>query len=355
MTVVLLEMVLAMEGLWAAVLLVLLGAALLSLSKRRRRKAAAEAARPEIQEAVALYLGGANDSGKLRALTAAHPEAVEASILAFQSMVGGTSRLADLALSLGFVEHWCTAAHSRKVAQRRRAFARLAALGHAESVRRMAGTLPLEGLKDSDEQVRLESARILVFSEDTEQVAQVFDAVLTDAPLNRMLLAPLLRRHAAELCQAKIPRALETLGARDLTNLLKLLVSWECALPLTNLRPLAEHPDAEVRALTMQLLSRVPITPVNRGALLLGLADRDLAVVKSAVAAVGRLKIPEAIPQVTSCLRRNDESLARLAASVLVEMGAAGQSALEGQATNSDPIASAAATQALELGAGASV
>jgi len=349
MTVLLLKLVLALEGLWAAVLLLLLGLALLSLMKRRTRRLAAGAARPAIQEAVALYLSGANDVTKLRELTAAHPEAVEASILAFQTMVGGTSRLADLALSLGFVEHWCTAAHSRKASQRRRAFGRLAAMAHAESVRRMAGILPVSGLKDPDEQVRLEAARALVFSEDAEQVAQVFDAVLTDAPLNRMLLAPLLRQHAAVLCENKIPRALATLGARELIHLLKLLVSWECTLPLTNLRPLAEHPDASVRTLTMQLLSRVPINPMNRGALLLGLADRDTGVVKAAVAAVGRLKIPEAIPQVTSCLRRNDESLARLAASVLVEMGTAGQGALQGQVGNTNPIASTAATQALEL------
>jgi HEAT repeat protein len=344
-----LKVVFALEGAWAVVLLALLGIASATLTKTRKRRLAALASVPAIQDAVALYLSGSNDLTQLRSLAKACPEAVESSILAFQAMVGGTTRLAELALSLGFVEQWCTAAHSSKPAVRRRAFSRIAALAHAEPVRRVAGDLPLAGLKDSDEQVRLESARAMVCSDDPAQVARVFEAVLTDSPLNRLLLAPLLRRHGAELCSTTIPRVLGTLGTRDLLNLLQLLVSWECSLPLVNLSPLSEHPDAAIREETMRLLSRVPTNPMNRGALLLGLADRETAVVMAAVAAVGRLRLPDAIPQVVSCLRRNDEGLARAASLVLAEMGQDGQSALKEQTGNPNPIASAAAVQALTL------
>jgi HEAT repeat protein len=355
MTGLVLKIVLALEGIWAVVLLVLLGVAKIVLTKARKRRLAAQASGPAIQEAVALYLGGNNDLTQLRRLAKACPGAVESSILAFQAMVGGTTRLAELALSLGFVEQWCVGAHSSKRAVRRRAFSRIAALSQAEPVRRVAGDLPVVGLKDHDEQVRLESARAMVCSEDPAQVAQVFEAVLTDAPLNRMLLAPLLRRHGAELCSTTIPKAMAVLGARDLLNLLRLLISWECTLPLVNLRELSEHPDAAVRMETMSLLSRVPTTPMNRGALLLGLADQDAAVVMAAVGAVGRLRLPEAIPPVVSCLRRNDEGLARAAAIVLAEMGKDGQSALQEQTGNMNSIASAAAVQALALvGAGVS-
>ena len=344
-----LKIALVLEAVWAVVLLVLLAVTIVVLKNAGKRRLAAQASGPAIQDAVALYLSGSNELTQLRNLAKVSPEAVESSILAFQSMVGGTMRMAELALNLGFVEQWCTEAHSKKAAVRRRAFARIAALAPAEPVRRVAGDLPVTGLKDRDEQVRLESARAMVCSDDPAQVAQVFEAVLTDAPLNRMLLAPLLRRHAAELCNTTIPKALAMLGTRDLLNLLRLLVSWECSLPLVNLRGLAEHPEATVRVETMRLLSRVPMTPMNRGALLLGLADRDTTVVLAAVAAVGRLRLPEAIPQVISCLRRNDEALARAAAIVLADMGGDGHSALQEQAGSPNPIAAAAAVQALTL------
>jgi len=351
-----LKAVLALEAVWAVVLLVLLGVTMAVLSASRKRRLAALAADPAIQDAVALHLGGNNDLTQLRRLAKTHPEAVEASILAFQSMIGGTTRLAELALGLGFVEHWCEGAHSGNPARRRRAFSRIAAMAHAEPVRRMTGDIPVAGLTDSDEQVRLEAARAMVCSEDLGQVALVFEAMLTDAPLNRLLLAPMLRRYAAALCHTAVPKALAELGTQPLLNLLRLLVSWECSLPLlVDLRPLAEHPEPAVRLETMRLLARVPTSATSRGTILSGMADRDPAVVMAAVATVGRLKLPDAIPQVTSCLRRNVEGVARAAAIVLSEMGPEGRLALEGQVGNPDPIASRAAREALELsGAGPS-
>jgi hypothetical protein len=343
-----LNAVLVLEAAWAVVLLALLGVTMAVLYANRKRRLAELAASPAIQDAVALHLSGNNDLTQLRSLAKAHPEALEASILAFQSMIGGTTRLAELALDLGLVEQWCVAAHSRKPAQRRRAFSRIAAMAHAEPVRRVAGDIPVAGLSDSDEQVRLEAARAMVCSEDPGQVARVFEAMLTDAPLNRMLLAPMLRRHAAVLCSTAIPKALAVLDTEDLLNLLRLLASWECSLPLlVELGPLAERPEAAVRFETMRLLARVPTNPMNRGAILCGMTDRDPAVAMAAVATVGRLKLPDAIPQVTSCLGRSVEGLARAAAIVLSELGPEGRRALEGQVGNPDPIASMAAREAL--------
>lgn len=325
-----LKSVLVLEGIWALVLLALLGFATAVLAAGGKRRQAELAAVPAIQEAVALHLSGSNDLSQLRELAATFPDAVAASILGFQSMVGGTSRLAELALSLGFVEQWCTACHSRNPAERRKGFSRIAAMANAEAVRRMAGTIPAGGLKDPDEQVRLEAARAMVCSEEPEQVAQVFHAMLTDVPLNRLLLAPLMRRHAIPLCQHTIPRALDTLGKKDLLNLLKVLVSWECSLPLSDLRPLAEHPDATVRVETMRLLSQVPTSAMNRSAIVLGLSDKDPAVVLAAVVTVGRLRLRDAIPQVTSCLRRSEKVLAHAAATVLAEMGEAAAAGVSG-------------------------
>ena len=344
-----LQIVLALEAGCFVLLLALLVLAMAVLSASRKRRLAALAAEPAIQEAIAVHLGGSNDLTQLRALTAAHPEAVQVSILAFQAMVGRTTRLAELALSLGFVEHWCEAAHSSDLAGRRRAFSGIAALAHAEPVRRRAGNIPALGLQDADEQVRLEASRALICSEEPAQVARVFEAVLRDAPLNRALLAPMLRSHAAALCDTTVPNALNTLGAGEMVNLLRLLASWECSLPLPDVSPLAEHPMVEVRVEAMRLLARVPANAMNRAAIHCGLADNDLKVVMAAVETVGRLKLPEAIPQVTACLRRHDAGLAQAAAAVLADLGPEGRDALEGQLGNPDGIASSAARNALEM------
>ncbi|HXB71240.1 MAG TPA: HEAT repeat domain-containing protein [Candidatus Acidoferrales bacterium] len=345
-----LKVVLALEAVWAAVLLALLGVTLAVLSRNRKRRLAALAAGSAIQEAVALHLSGNNDLTQLRSLAKTHPEAVEAGVLAFQSTVRGTTRLAELAVGLGLVERWCEAARSGKPAQRKRAFSRIAAMAQAEPVRLAARDVPVAGLNDSDAQVRLEAARAMVCSEDPRQVAQVFEAMLRDAPLNRMLLAPMLRRYAAGLCSTAIPKALAVPGIAPpdtgrLLNLLRLLVSWECSLPLlVDLRPLAEHPEPAVRLETMRLLAQVPTSTINRDAILAGMSDRDPAVAMAAVATVGRLKLPDAVPQAASCLKRGVEGLAQAAATVLLEMGPEGRCALarfalEGQVGNPDPIA----------------
>jgi len=348
------EMVLALEAVWAVILFVLLLGILTILWRARKASRSAADAQPAIQEAIALYLGGSNDLNRLQALATTHRRAVESSILSFQAIIGGTPRLAELAVNLGFVAQWCALSRSTKVADRRLAFAKIAAVAHAPRARQVIGNLAELGLKDVDEQIRLEAARALIFSDQPAQVVLVFELVLTGSPLLRLELAPLLRRHAEALCATVIPRNLQSLGTRDLLNLLKILISWECSLPITDLSVLMEHPDPKVRVETMHLLARVPMNPVNRRTLLLGLADRNAEVARAAVVSVGRLKHAEAIPQVTGCLRRDDESLAQLAASVLAAMGRDGQRALQGQSGSPNPIAAAAALHGLML-AGATV
>src|SRR5262249_11840107 len=149
---------------------------------------------------LAACLCGKDEVDRLRRLSAAHSDAVEASLLAFHAVAGRTERLAELALSLGFVERWCTSAQSSNLVERRQAFAKMASLAHAPAVRMKTSDLAEMGLKDEDKQVRLEAARALIASGSAAQVTQVFEAVITDSPLNRLALAPLLRRHAGSLC-----------------------------------------------------------------------------------------------------------------------------------------------------------
>ncbi|MBZ5624472.1 MAG: hypothetical protein LAQ69_38105 [Acidobacteriia bacterium] len=350
MIVIALKTLLVFEALWALSLLPFLAGAMSARLARRKRRAAATAARPAIQEALAIYLGGNSDLARLRALAKANPREVEEAILAFQARIGaGCEALGDLALKLRLVQQWCCAADSRSVRVRRRAFARMAAFARYEPVRRVVGDVVARALGDSDELVRLEAARAMASSDNLEQIARVFELALSDTPLIRFLIAPELRRHANQLCEAAVPKALRSSRSGVLVTALRLLASWERTIPLADLGMLAEHPNADVRVEAMRLLPLLPATRQNRSAVLCGLADRDLRVSTAAVAAIERLKLPDGIAPLTSCLRRGSEDLARCAATALAGMPPEGRQALEGQVPNPDPIASGAARQALMM------
>jgi HEAT repeat protein len=110
---------------------------------------------------------------------------------------------------------------------------------------------------------------------------------------------------------------------------------------------LAARPNREIRIETMRLMPYVPVTPEHRSAVKRGLGDEDLGVACAAAFAAGRLGMPDAIPLLTSCLRRGSAELAATAAAAL-SMNPAGCQALEEQARIADPIASKAARGALE-------
>ena len=347
--------ILMVEAFAALVLLGLLTAARHVQAARRARRAAEAAAGGPVREALAVYLGGNSDLVRLKDLARQYPVQVEETILAFQGKLGGRerARLGLLAYYLGFVAGWCEKAKSTDPAVRRTAFARIAALSHCEAVRQMSGGIPMRGLKDPDAQVRLEAVRALIHSEEKENINLAFEAALAATPLARLQLAPLLRRHAFLLCEEAIPRALRAGPVPDLLKALRLLCSWECSLPLDDLSEPASHPNSEVRKEALRLLAMLPPTPENRRAVLANLVEEDTSVAMAAVATVGRLRLPAALPRVTSCLRRGDEKLARAAARVLADMPPVGWQALEDQVRNPDPIASRAAREALEAcGAG---
>src|SRR5438477_212969 len=84
------------------------------------------------------------------------------------------------------------------------------------AARRLAGELPMRGLADPDEQVRMEAARSLSYAEDPAQVLRAFEVTLASSPVARIHFAPLLRRHAILLCETEIPRLIRTAGCKDL-------------------------------------------------------------------------------------------------------------------------------------------
>jgi len=257
------------------------------------RTRSGQTAGPEIQsqivDAVSVYLGGNHDLARLRQLAEAHSDDVRETILRYQVLVAGRrDELGELTLKLGYVQQWCREVRSANLARRRRAFAYLAAVAHHGPVRRVLGAIPANAFADSDEQVRVHAARILLSSGELPVISRVFEVILVDTPSVRLLVAADLRQHAIALCKEAIPKAL---GSSNLREVLRVLVSWECALHLPDMRTLVQHSDPEVRVDCMRLLPFLPSTPENRAALLAGLADQHPDVA-AAAAATGRTILP---------------------------------------------------------------
>lgn len=249
------------------------------------RRAAAREIDAQIVEALAIYLGGNADVGRLRALAEAYPAQMREAVMRCQAMVGGRcGELCDLAIALGYVEEWWRDAQGRSLAKRRRAFSSIAAMAHSEPVRRIAADIAPRGLEDRDPQVRAGAARILLAGGNAGAIARVFCEALCDPYDMGAAIGMELGRHADTLCQSAIPGALRSPHCLEA---LRLLVSWRRALALTDVLPLAEHRDPAVRRETMRLLPYLPATPGNRAALRAGLADADNSVREAACAAPG--------------------------------------------------------------------
>ena len=274
----------------AALFVLLLAGMRLYRTSCEKRRAGKPDITPEIVDALSVYLGGNRDSSRLRSLVAAFPEEVQDTILRYQTIVAGRrEEICELTILLGYVQRWCHLMHSTKIIERRKAFACVAAVAHYEPVRRLIGNIPSTAFRDSDEQIRVEAARILLATGELAEIGRVFEGALLDTPEFRQAIARDLGRHALPLCETAVPKALRSCNPR---NALKLLVAWERALPLADVQLLAEHPNAEVRAEVMRLLPFLPSTAENRAALHLGMGDEDHGVRDAAAVATARLKPP---------------------------------------------------------------
>ncbi len=251
-----------------------------SLSRSRR---VTPAVRAEMENALAAYLCGSRELEKLRALADAHPNALCEMLLEYQVKVAcRREELCELAIALGFVNRWLRETGSGNLARRRAAFARIAAVARHEPVRRMAREIACQASRNPDEQIRLNAARILLAGGRELDITQVFEAVMMETPGIRSAMAAELRQHAPALCENAIQWALRREKPLDI---LKILVSWERALPLTDVGTLARHPDRTVRLETMRLLRYLPATARNQEALQHGLSSPDAEIREAAAAA----------------------------------------------------------------------
>ncbi len=335
-----------------ACILFLTFALAVAVNRARKRLAQAEASaevRPLLHCALVELVAGGSDETVLRSYLGTHPTDLADSILLFQGTVGGSARdrLCKLALDFGLVAHWCEDARSHEVMRRRMAVSRLTFAGVYEPSRRLAGEVLLGALRDTDEEVRLSACRGLLQTGGEPQVERVFDFALGQGLLARILLSEDLRRFAQSLGAGPAHQALKSGDPRVVRAALELLVAWERAIPLDELRELLESRDPEIRALAFRLAAFVTVNFESRLALIRALQDADIRVRELAIIAIGRQKMTEAIAELALCLRREGVELARYAAEALAAMPPLGWRALEEFAAGTNPVIAVAAREAL--------
>ena len=98
----------ALVGACIVFLLVLLLVAMRRTGSLRARRAASAEIRPALRAALVEFLAGGTDDSLFRRHIRTHPADIAASILLFQTTVGGSARdrLCALALDLGLVHRW---------------------------------------------------------------------------------------------------------------------------------------------------------------------------------------------------------------------------------------------------------
>jgi hypothetical protein len=315
---------------------------------RHLRTAASAAARPKLQQAVIDYLAGSPDTAILRQHLLKQREEVGDALMAFQAAVGGSARdrLCGLALEFSLVHDWCGDTHSREVPRRRRAYMRLAFASTHEPVRRVIGDTMLQGLRDSDSEVRLAAARSVLPSATDEDIADIYEIALGNNLLTRVVLTEDLRRHALTLSAGPVRKALRSENLPRVRAAMQMLVAWERATPLEDIREFLDHRDRGIRVLAFRLVSLLPANFDTRLALIRGLNDSDVEIRTLAVISAGRLKMTETIPELARCMRDGDMALARHAAESIGGMPN-GDATLVELAAGNEPQTAAAAAEVL--------
>jgi HEAT repeat protein len=211
----------------------------------------------------------------------------------------------------------------------------------------VAGGLLLEALKDGDEEVRLSACRGVLLAGGEDQIEQLFALAIQPNLLTRIVLTEDLRRHALALAAGPVREALRSGDAARVRATLEILVAWERAIPLEELREFLEHRDRDIRVLAFRLASFVTVNFESRLALVRSLHDADAGIRGLAIIAVGRQKMTEAIPELALCLRREGLEEARHAAAALAAMPPQGWRTLEELSASSNPVSALAAREAL--------
>ena len=349
MTEFALRVVTALLAGYGVLMLLLFAVALVRALKWRRESLALAARLPEVREFLVYYLAGSNDLTRLRGLVSGNRGLLAAGIMSFQSTVAGSAleRLGALAMQFALLHEWMDDSRSRDPLRRRAAYAGLAFVGASATCRPAVGDLLVLALKNPDPDIRLSAARGAAQSGSGREVEGLFEFALSQNLLVRILLAEGLRRHAFFLCERAVPAVLKSSDPERVLAALEILMSWECAIPFSDVAGLIEHPDRRIRIQALKLVPVVPQDPKNRSAVLRALGDADAEIGAAAALSAGKMKMTEALSDLAKLVRTASRDLARSAAAALASMPPRGWSTLEELSANASPVAAALAGEAL--------
>jgi HEAT repeat protein len=165
--------------------------------------------------------------------------------------------------------------------------------------------------------------------------------------LGRILLTEPLRPHAVELCRSALPGALSSGDPERVLGALQIVVGWERALPLGGLEVHIAGPHRLIRIEALRAAPLVLVSAELEAAVIGSLADPDVEIAIAGASAAARLRLPDAVPLLADCLRSGSAPLARTAAAALASLPPLGWNALEESMAEGEPVAGAAAAEAL--------
>lgn len=305
---------------------------------------------PQIRVELAAYLAGSENSDVLKEFSRKSRLDVAEALMSFQGTVGGGARdrLCEFSIEQTLIHDWCDDARSKDPVTRRPAFARLAFVCAYEPCRRLAGDLLKDALEDQDTEVRFYAWRALVQSGSTKEIEDLFEAALSQSLLIRILLTEELRRFAVPLCKRAVIKALNSPDPKNVLAALEMLVAWERAVPIPDLRLLIDHSDRRIRIQALRLSPLVPLEKPDLDAILDKLTGEEEDAAAEAAIAVGRLQYAPALPDLARCLRAGRSVLARAAAEALAQMPPKGWITLVEMCSSPNPITAGAAGEALD-------
>ena len=290
------------------------------------------------------HLIGADEWITLRQLRERHVREFEACLAGVLASISGPGRerLVEVARELGLVERWRQRYRSRNPRRRRLAVARLGLVG------RVAQTDLLRALEDADNLVKVEAARALVKSGESEMLAAVFDMALDQNRLVRAMLTEALRPHVAEICRSALPRALHSADARRVAAALEMLRAWGRSASILELHPMLSHSNPAVREAALHLVPQAALTPQCEQQVLRALEQEDPRVRTVAAEVCGKLRLSSALLLLKRAMRGAEPSAALASAYAMAEMGPKGCAILENEVVGGGAFAAAAALEALE-------
>ena len=325
-------------------ILVLLGGSFVAKFSRYYRARQVLLFQPLITEKLTSHLMGANQWTILRRICDRHIRELDECVAQILTSIStpARERLVEVARDLGLMRRWQQLYRSRNAERRRAAVARLGLLG------RIAQGDLLRALQDPDALVKVEAARALAHSGETEMLAAVFNRALDQNVLVRAILTEALRPHAAEICQSAIPRALRSADGNRVVAALEMLRAWGRSGTVPELYHLLSHIHPAVREAALRLVPQAGLTPQCEQQVLQALEEQEAGVRTAAAEVCGQLKIASALLLLKRAMRGTAAAATLASAHAMAVMGPKGCALLETEVVTGGAFPAAAALEALE-------